>query len=383
MYGFACRSLYALVPGLLALAVALTAAAPADAAGPSKRPRISSADCRAASDCDRSGAGRPGAVLRLRGRNFTRGSRVTFYGARGGADNVRRSGRRRSSRTFDVRIPDAAVSGRIAIRPRRGARSPYGPRVSIALPTPAITSAGCRSASDCDSAGAARPGTIIRLRGRHFTGGSTVTFYGRRGAADNTRRMGSRKSASTFDVRVPEAAVSGRIAIRAPGGPRSALGPRVTVAVPPPAANQKSAQDQNYVFPVRGAHNYGGDQSRFGASRGGRSHQGHDVFARTGTPLVAARGGKVAWKRYQGSGAGHYLVIRGDDGTDYVYMHMRTAALVSEGQTVTTGQPIGEVGCTGSCSGAHLHFEMWTAHWYDGGRPFDPLPYLKRWDSYS
>jgi hypothetical protein len=39
---------------------------------------------------------------------------------------------------------------------------------------------------------------------------------------------------------------------------------------------------------------------------------------------------------------------------------------------MTPGQQIGEVGCSGSCSGDHLHLEMWTPNWYDGGKPFDP-----------
>lgn len=252
---------------------------------------------------------------------------------------------------------------------------------STEAPRPSVSSASCRAAADCDSAGRVRPGVIIRLRGSNFTRGSRVTFYGARGPADNVVQGGGRRSSRIFDVRVPAKAASGRIAIRPHTGRRSGLGPRVEIGEPKPAGNQVAAQDQDYAFPIDGEHNYGGDQSRFGAPRGSRSHQGHDVFAKGGTPIVAARGGKVTWKRYQGSGAGHYLVISGDDGTDYAYMHMLGPASVAEGQIVTTGQRIGQVGCSGSCSGDHLHFEMWTPNWFDGGRPFDPLPSLKRWDA--
>jgi murein DD-endopeptidase MepM/ murein hydrolase activator NlpD len=62
-------------------------------------------------------------------------------------------------------------------------------------------------------------------------------------------------------------------------------------------------------------------------------------------------------------------------------MHLRGPALVKAGSFVYTGQPLGEVGDTGNAQGCHLHFELWSAPgWYAGGRPFDPLPHLKRWD---
>ena len=85
------------------------------------------------------------------------------------------------------------------------------------------------------------------------------------------------------------------------------------------------------------------------------------------------------------SRAGYYLVIDGErTSIDYAYMHLRTAALVDQGERVRTGQPIGYVGDTGDASACHLHFEMWTGPgWYSGGSPFDPLPDLLAWDKTS
>ena len=139
-----------------------------------------------------------------------------------------------------------------------------------------------------------------------------------------------------------------------------------------------------YAFPVLGAHEFGMGAGRFGAPRSGHTHQGQDVMAACGTPLVAARGGTVQYAGYEGN-AGNYIVIDGR-GTpdDFMYAHLAEPSPLHTGETVRTGQPIGVVGETGDAVGCHLHFEMWGAPgWYEGGSPFDPLPYLEKWDAYS
>jgi murein DD-endopeptidase MepM/ murein hydrolase activator NlpD len=140
----------------------------------------------------------------------------------------------------------------------------------------------------------------------------------------------------------------------------------------------------DYKFPVRGAHNFGGAGAGFGAGRAGHSHQGQDVMASCGTPLEAARGGKVQYKAFQRL-AGNYVIIDGaGTGRDFGYMHLKEPASVKEGERVHTGERIGIVGQTGDATACHLHFEMWKAPgWYQGGHPFDPLPSLKRWDRWS
>jgi murein DD-endopeptidase MepM/ murein hydrolase activator NlpD len=138
------------------------------------------------------------------------------------------------------------------------------------------------------------------------------------------------------------------------------------------------------VFPVPGTHNYGGSQSRFGAARSGHRHQGQDVFAACGERLLSVQAGTVKARGYQGSGAGHYLVIAGADRLDYVYMHLRKASWAAAGTVVSPGTQIGKVGDSGNASGCHLHFELWTyPGWYSGGAALDPLPSLLAWDAYS
>jgi murein DD-endopeptidase MepM/ murein hydrolase activator NlpD len=141
---------------------------------------------------------------------------------------------------------------------------------------------------------------------------------------------------------------------------------------PPPA-------DGTHVFPVVGSFGFGGDGARFGAPRGNHTHQGQDVVAAEGTPVVSVSAGNVYWRAYQAGGAGNYVVIRGSDGYDYAYMHFREGSLVKPGDHVTAGELIGHVGATGDSTGPHLHFEVWDGSWQSGGHPIDPLPLLQAW----
>jgi murein DD-endopeptidase MepM/ murein hydrolase activator NlpD len=140
-----------------------------------------------------------------------------------------------------------------------------------------------------------------------------------------------------------------------------------------------------HAFPVPGTHNFGGSGSRFGAPRSGHIHQGQDVAAACGEPLVVTETGQVKVNAYQASGAGYYVVIHGAlTGSDSVYMHLRAASTAPVGSTVYAGQVIGNVGNTGASQGCHLHFERWSAPgWYAGGAAYDPLPELQYWDTYS
>ena len=129
------------------------------------------------------------------------------------------------------------------------------------------------------------------------------------------------------------------------------------------------------AFPIRGPHVYG---DGLGAGRG---HQGQDLMAKCGRPVVAAQAGRVQFKDSHSS-AGNFVVIDGKGAlADTVYMHLREPASVTKGQQVASGQVIGRVGDTGNTTACHLHFEMWGgAGWYEGGSPVDPRPHLRRWD---
>jgi murein DD-endopeptidase MepM/ murein hydrolase activator NlpD len=134
-------------------------------------------------------------------------------------------------------------------------------------------------------------------------------------------------------------------------------------------------------FPLAGPFAWGGDDARFGARRQGHRHQGQDLAAALGTPVVAPRGGAIEAVGYQARGAGHYVVLDGEgEDLDYVFMHLRRGSIgVRQGESVAIGRQLGEVGNTGRSFGPHLHFEIWVGGWFAGGHPIDPLPLLQAW----
>jgi len=146
-------------------------------------------------------------------------------------------------------------------------------------------------------------------------------------------------------------------------------------------AGRSAKSSGDHVFPLAGSFDWGGRDARFGAKRKGHRHQGQDLPAALGTPVVAPHAGVVEAVDYQPKLAGNYVVIDSDrEAYDYVFMHLRGGSTeVVVGEHVRAGQRIGAVGSTGHSTGPHLHFEAWVGGWYVGGHPIDPLPLLKAW----
>ena len=84
-------------------------------------------------------------------------------------------------------------------------------------------------------------------------------------------------------------------------------------------------------------------------------HTGIDIAANTGTIFVAAMEGKVILVSDQGD-YGNHIKIQKDD-VITLYAHC-SKIYVTEGQEITKGQELGEVGATGNVTGSHLHFEV-------------------------
>ncbi|MCL2587844.1 MAG: peptidoglycan DD-metalloendopeptidase family protein [Oscillospiraceae bacterium] len=118
-----------------------------------------------------------------------------------------------------------------------------------------------------------------------------------------------------------------------------------------------------YIWPAEGV------LSSFFGPRWGTLHQGIDIAAPSGTPVIAADGGEVIFTGWF-YGYGNLIRILHDNGDLTYYAHLSSMD-VSVGERVYRGQFIGRIGMTGHASGNHLHFEIRI-----DGIPVDPMPLL-------
>jgi murein DD-endopeptidase MepM/ murein hydrolase activator NlpD len=128
--------------------------------------------------------------------------------------------------------------------------------------------------------------------------------------------------------------------------PKPVVQPKPTVYTPPPTVTPGAIVGSgNFIRPC----GCGNVTNRFSAW-----HQGVDIAYGGGCPTVAADAGVVTMARWYGAG-GLQVMINHGNGWVSLYAH-HSVLYVSEGQTVTRGQPIGYMGSTGRSSGVHLHF---------------------------
>jgi murein DD-endopeptidase MepM/ murein hydrolase activator NlpD len=137
------------------------------------------------------------------------------------------------------------------------------------------------------------------------------------------------------------------------------------VAAAPPSTASAIKISGAMACPVAGPVSF---TDTWGAPRSGHTHQGVDMMAAYGTPIVAIVDGTITYSGY-GSSAGNWLILSGSDGNGYWYMHNQEN-LVTGGH-VSVGQQIATVGDTGNAAGTpHLHFEFHPG----GGAAVNPTP---------
>jgi murein DD-endopeptidase MepM/ murein hydrolase activator NlpD len=200
----------------------------------------------------------------------------------------------------------------------------------------------------------------------------------RRAQAERDRQREAERAAAT-----PAApAVADGPAITSPSGlgqpgvasaaPPRTNAPATTRAAPaePAAPAAPAAGGAGWICPVQGPHAFSDD---YGAPRGGgSSHQGNDILAPRGTPVVASVAGVVTQRNGAVSGLAYFLA--GDDGNRYFGAHLDTFGASGR---VAAGTVIGTVGNTGDAAGGppHLHFEIHPG----GSGNTNPYPTLRRY----
>ena len=362
---------------LLAVAAAPSGAAANEANGGAEvpdDPRISSVACvaTAAAECPSNGALAHGAKVVIRGSELEATEKIVFLGKRGRKDDVSVGPTSTEPRKVEAVVPKGAATGRVTLASSVGKRATTKSPVRVYAPPPVNAAPSGKFFFD----GIKRPRFSFEVSRPleatvelvHAHDGSLVKSWtvaaepGRANTVTWTGR-GAHGASSPYQFRLV-------------GEARS-------------AASGETTRDRvfgffRHIFPIRGKHNLGYTATNNFGGGGQRVHKGQDMFAKCGTPLAAARGGRVQYAGYH-SAAGYYMVIDGrDTGVDYAYMHMLGPAKLGTGRRVRTGQLIGQVGESGRATGCHLHFEMWSGPgWYEGGSAFDPLPSLKAWDRFS
>jgi murein DD-endopeptidase MepM/ murein hydrolase activator NlpD len=346
------------------------------AAGSAPRP----ADLRCVEGCAGKQTAAAHSLVRITGSGLSHVVEVSF---RGRSDRVAAEPAASGSHRVLVRVPHGAASGPPRVIDRHGDRSTMRERLRI-VSAHDLPERGSFKVLDTDL----RPHTAFFDGGRRVKlayrfrayapvnvtvklvrGGRTVQAWTKRNALAYERHaMRWNGLLSKHHVAPPG---DYRFELKAPG------------RKPRPAGRVRILSGK---FPVRGPHDYGGAEQRFGAPRsGGRVHQGQDVFASCGTRVVAAVGGRVQARGSDPVLYGNWIVIdaRGSR-TDYRYAHFQHPASVHDGERVRTGQTVGRIGRTGNARtvGCQLHLEVWP-HGWEHHSPVDPLPILKRWDGWS
>jgi murein DD-endopeptidase MepM/ murein hydrolase activator NlpD len=182
-------------------------------------------------------------------------------------------------------------------------------------------------------------------------------------AARQAQLAADRSNAAPAAVAPAPAPAASPAATPSSGAPATNTPAPAPVPASPPPSNAGSG----IVCPVAGPHAFA---DTWGAARsGGRSHEGVDMMAPRGTPLVAVESGYAQFKTT--NLGGNSVWVNGASGTRYFYAHL--SAWEGSSRNVSRGEVIGYVGATGNTTANHLHFEVHPG----GGRAVNPYPYVR------
>ncbi len=182
------------------------------------------------------------------------------------------------------------------------------------------------------------------------------------------RQRAARRAAEQAAAEQAAAAAAQQAAAQAASSSSSSSGSSSSGASSSGASSSApSNAGSGMICPVAGPHAFA---DTWGAPRsGGRSHQGVDMMASRGIPLVAVESGSASFSTNRLGGNAVWL--QGASGTRYYYAHL--SAWEGSSRSVSRGDVIGYVGATGATQANHLHFEIHPG----GGRAVNPYPYVR------
>lgn len=270
---------------------------------------------------------------------------------------------------------ELTISGhRVTIRPNQQLRIPgYG---TLSLNEQAVVSMA-RSGDKQTGPRYRSVGAAVHFRLTHAVAGLPAGSDIEIGYIESGVRDGAVSGATPSSIAAASRAVSpGSNGRGTPGTPKPGTTslPRSSTSVRANTQNS-GANLQGYTFPVLGESGYSND---WGAPRSqGWTHQGNDIFAKEGTPLVAVADGvldRVGWN----SVGGYRLWLWDDFGNGFYYAHNSAfSPLARDGARVRAGDVLAFVGHTGDAMGTpdHVHFEVHP----NGGAATNPFPFLNAW----
>lgn len=171
------------------------------------------------------------------------------------------------------------------------------------------------------------------------------------GATQGNQKLGDIKVASVPPAKVPPVS---------PFGKASA-----PVSKPAPSKQALGTGMPSFSWPVNGS-----TLSGYGPKAGGRHNDGINIGAPLGTPVRTTAAGEVVYTGDNVAGFGNLILIRHSGGFASAYAHVQKP-LVTQGQRITAGQTIAQIGKTGNVSTPQLHFEI-----RKGTQAVNPKPYL-------
>jgi hypothetical protein len=235
-----------------------------------------------------------------------------------------------------------------------------------------LSHCGARSASTSNRSISVRDSARLKVRGRNLSGVRGVIFTGGAGKRDDVRVSPDAVGRLSVDVTVPRRASSGRIVLAAATASLPSPGAVVVVRKDQRGIDEGSrapTSSSGLIWPVPSRT----ITSPFGEYRGDHYHSGIDIAVPTGTAVHAAAAGRVIWVGPEG-GYGNFICIAHST-LSTCYAHL-SEFMTESGAHVSQGQVIGRSGCTGNCTGPHLHFEVrtGTAMWATAANPMSYLP---------